>query len=106
MAPAVPPLHGFHDEVLQIEAPFSLGFTKPAGEHPFGHPSAFGTFGAGGSFGYADPEVEIGYGYVLNRMGTYFEDPRDIALRAALYRSIGQPPRALSSEGGRTREVA
>jgi CubicO group peptidase (beta-lactamase class C family) len=92
MAPAVPARDGFYDECVKIDAPFSLGFAKPAGKHPFGHPGAFGTFGAGGSFGYADPQVGIGYAYVLNRMDTYFEDPRDIALRAAMYRSIGETP--------------
>ncbi|MGZ6143935.1 MAG: serine hydrolase [Myxococcales bacterium] len=91
MAPPVPARHGFFDEVLKIDASFSLGFAKPVGKQLFGHPGAFGTFGAGGSFGYADPEAGTGYGYVMNRMDTYFEDPRDIALRNALYRSIGQP---------------
>jgi CubicO group peptidase (beta-lactamase class C family) len=47
--------------------------------------------GAGGSFGFADPKAGIGYGYVLNRMDTYFIDPRAMALRSALYRSIGEP---------------
>jgi CubicO group peptidase (beta-lactamase class C family) len=47
--------------------------------------------GAGGSFGFADPEARIGYGYVLNRTGTYLIDPRDLALRTATYCSIGEP---------------
>jgi len=46
--------------------------------------------GFGGSFGFADPEAKIGYGYVLNRQDTYFTDPRDVALRTAMYRSIGE----------------
>jgi CubicO group peptidase (beta-lactamase class C family) len=91
MAPAVPPLHGFRDEALKIEAKFSLGFSKPDEENPFGHPGSFGTPGSGGSFGYADPEAQIGYGYVMNRTDTYLVDPRDKAIRAALYRSIGVP---------------
>jgi hypothetical protein len=44
--------------------------------------------GFGGSFGFADPVSGIGYAYVLNRMDTYFVDPRDLALRNAMYRSI------------------
>ncbi|UCD72688.1 MAG: beta-lactamase family protein [Candidatus Bathyarchaeota archaeon] len=91
MAPAVPPLHGFHDEVLKVEAQFSLGFAKPTAENPFGHPSSFGAPGSGGSFGFADPEAQIGYGYVPNRMDSYLMDPRDQALRRAMYRSIGEP---------------
>lgn len=89
-APAVPPLHGFYDECLKVEVPFSLGFAKPVLQHPFGPPSAFGAPGAGRSFGFADPQAGIGYGYVLNRMGTDMEDPRDSALRAAMYRAIGE----------------
>jgi len=51
----------------------------------FGHPGAFGAPGAGGSMGYADPRVGIGYGYVTSRMGLHLQgDPRDRALRAAL----------------------
>jgi CubicO group peptidase (beta-lactamase class C family) len=92
MAPAVPPLHGFYDECLKVEAPFSLGFAKPAGKQPFGYPGAFGAPGAGGSFGYADPQAGIGYAYVMNRMGPSMVDPRDVALRTAMYRSIGETP--------------
>jgi CubicO group peptidase (beta-lactamase class C family) len=84
MAPPVPPLKGFPKHSPQ----FSLGFFKPSPENPFGHPSAFGAPGTGGSFGFADPKAKIGYGYVLNGMGTYITDPRDIALRKAMYRSI------------------
>jgi CubicO group peptidase (beta-lactamase class C family) len=90
MAPPVAPVHGFRDGALKVEIPFSLGFIKPDPKNPFGHPSSFGAPGFGGSFGFADPEAKIGYGYVLNRQGTYFMDPRDIALRNAMYRSIGE----------------
>ncbi len=90
MAPPVAPVHGFRDEALKIDARFSLGFVKPGPENPFGPPSSFGMPGAGGSFGFADPESKIGYGYVLNRMDTHFVDPRDVALRHAMYRSIGE----------------
>jgi hypothetical protein len=42
--------------------------------------------------GFADPQARVGYAYVLNRMGTYLEDPRELALRAAMYQSIGETP--------------
>lgn len=90
MAPPVVPVHGFHDEVLKVDIRFSLGFAKPDPKNPFGHPSSFGMAGSGGSFGFADPEAKIGYGYVPNRMNRYLEDPRDLALRTAMYRSIGE----------------
>jgi CubicO group peptidase (beta-lactamase class C family) len=91
MAPPVPPVHGFRDECMRVEVPFSLGFSKPGRENPFAHPSSFGAPGTGGSFGYADPHANIGYAYVPNRMGAYLEDPREVALRRAMYRSIGEP---------------
>jgi CubicO group peptidase (beta-lactamase class C family) len=89
MAPPVAPLKGFRDGALKVPVPFSLGFAKPNPTNPFGSPGSFGHPGSGGSFGFADPELEIGYGYVLNGMGTYLTDPRDLALRTAMYRSVG-----------------
>jgi CubicO group peptidase (beta-lactamase class C family) len=92
MAPAIPPRHGFEDVCLKREWQLSLGFAKPSSGFPYAHPSAFGTPGAGGSFGFADPQHEIGYAYVLNQGGAVQGgDPRDVALREALYWSIGCP---------------
>ncbi len=90
MAPPVPPTHGFHDEVMKVDIRFSLGFAKPGPKDPFGHPGSFGMPGSGGSFGFADPEARIGYGYVPNRMNRYLTDPRDLALRTAMYLSNGE----------------
>jgi CubicO group peptidase (beta-lactamase class C family) len=90
MAPPLASVQGFRDGALKVDTRFSLGFTKPDPKNPFGHPGSFGHPGFGGSFGFADPQAEIGYGYVLNRQGTYFDDPRDHALRNAMYRSIGE----------------
>jgi len=90
MAPAVPPVHGFRDACLKVEIQFSLGFAKPGSRNPFAHPSAFGSPGTGGSLGFADPHAQVGYGYIPNQMGTHLEDPREAALRRAMYRSIGE----------------
>lgn len=85
-APAVPPTRGFYDECMKGEARFSLGFMKPCPSWPFGSEASFGVPGAGGSLGFADPEVGVGYAYVTNRMGTTItSDPRDAALRHALH---------------------
>jgi CubicO group peptidase (beta-lactamase class C family) len=66
---------------------------KPSPAWPFGSPSSFGAPGAGGSFGFADPEAGLGYGYVTNRMGTRLTgDPRDVALRAALSSALNDRP--------------
>ena len=54
---------------------------------------AFGTPGAGGSFGFADPETGVGYCYAPNRLGFGLIDPRETALRDALYRRVlGERP--------------
>lgn len=89
-APAVPPSGGPRDMSLKVDVAYSLGFTKSIAGMEYGHPSAFGTPGAGGSMGYADPELRLGYGYVMNRMGAGIDpDPRDVALRQALATAIG-----------------
>ncbi len=97
-APAVAPSRGFFDECLKGEVQFSLGFMKPSPAWPFGSASAFGSPGAGGALGYADPIAGIGYGYVTSRMGTSLTgDPRDVALRNALDTALD----ASSREPGR-----
>jgi CubicO group peptidase (beta-lactamase class C family) len=89
-APATPSAHGFYDECMKGEMQYALGFFKPGPTLPFGRAGSFGAPGAGGSMGFADPQAGIGYGYVTNRMGTSLPlDPRDVALRDALYRVVG-----------------
>lgn len=86
IAPAIPPTSGFFDECIRGEAQFSLGFMKNCSGFPFGNPGSFGHPGAGGSLGFADPQAQIGYGYIPNRKGvTMGGDPRDVAIREALY---------------------
>jgi CubicO group peptidase (beta-lactamase class C family) len=87
---AIPPTQGFHDECMKSDdVQFSLGFMKSTREWPFGGPSSYGAPGAGGSIGFADPEAGVGYAYVTSQMGTALTgDPRDVALRDALYAAI------------------
>jgi CubicO group peptidase (beta-lactamase class C family) len=88
-APAVPPARGFHDECLRADVQFSLGFMKPSPAWRFGSASSFGSPGSGGSLGFADPTAGIGYAYVTSQMGTRLTgDPRDVALRDALYTTL------------------
>src|SRR4026209_1538983 len=90
-APAIPPTHGFHDECLKGEVQFSLGFMKPSRGWRFGSAPSFGSPGSGGSLGFADPAAGVGYGYVTSQMGTTFTgDPRDVALREALYVALAK----------------
>jgi CubicO group peptidase (beta-lactamase class C family) len=101
-APAVPPARGFYDECLKARGvQFSLGFMKSTPAMPFGRPGSFGSPGAGGAMGFADPTSGVGYGYVTCQMGTRLSgDPRDVALRTALYGAIaassGSPGRAVA----------
>jgi CubicO group peptidase (beta-lactamase class C family) len=90
-APAVPPTCGFYDECLKGEVRFSLGFMKPCENWRFGGPRSFGSPGTGGALGFADPDAGIGYAYVTSRMGmTFTGDPRDLALRDALYTALSK----------------
>ena len=76
--------------MLGQQTRYSAGFLRPCQDCRFGSSErAFGAPGAGGSFGFADPDEQIGYAYVMNRMGYYlFDDPREKTLRDALYASI------------------
>jgi CubicO group peptidase (beta-lactamase class C family) len=59
---------------------------KPGPVRRFGSERSFGSPGSGGSLGFADPEGGIGYAYVTSQMGTTLTgDPRDLALRNAVY---------------------
>jgi hypothetical protein len=91
-APATPPTLGFYDECMKTEGvQFSLGFMKPSAIWPFGGPRSFGSPGAGGALGFADPDVAVGYAYVTSRMGVSLTgDPRDVALRDALRTALAR----------------
>jgi CubicO group peptidase (beta-lactamase class C family) len=96
-APAIPPTHGFYDECMKVDGVrFSLGFVKPSRTWPFGSSRSFGSPGAGGAMGFADPISGVGYGYVTSQMGTRLTgDPRDVALRDALYSAIASSSEAM-----------
>lgn len=91
--PPIPATHGFYDECMMGDVRFSLGFMKPSPSWPFGNEGSFGAPGSGGSLGFADPKAGIGYAYVTSQMGTTLTgDPRDVALRNAVYSIIPPEP--------------
>jgi CubicO group peptidase (beta-lactamase class C family) len=91
MGPAIAPTHGFYDEVMKMDGmQLSLGFMKPSPKAPFANPSAFGMPGFGGCIGFADPDAGVGFAYVPNLTDFYLMDPRQNALRSAMFRSIGE----------------
>ena len=93
---APPVMAGARDVVLGVPSYFSLGFLRPGPEVAFGSsPRAFGAPGAGGSFAFADPDAHLGYAYVMNKLDFYLtDDPREQALREAIYRAIARVPAA------------
>jgi CubicO group peptidase (beta-lactamase class C family) len=99
MLTASPRADGSRDEVMGVPSFFSLGFLRPGPEVSFGSSQrAFGTPGAGGSFAFADPDARLGYAYVMNKTDYYmFDDPREKALRDAVYRAIRRLERVARS---------
>ena len=93
-SPPRPPTRSKRDLVLFVPAAYSLGFIRPTDGFTFGRgPRSFGHPGAGGSFGFADPEAEVGFAYAPNRLGNHLrDDPREKALREALYRCLDRAP--------------
>jgi len=93
---APPPTTIAKDEVLGVPSYFALGYLRPVPGFAFASSArAFGTPGAGGSFGFTDPDARLGYAYVMNKMGYYLnDDPREKALRDAVYRALRIAARA------------
>jgi CubicO group peptidase (beta-lactamase class C family) len=88
--PALLPSLGAADAVFRIDMAYSHGFCKPFPFFPFSTSTrAYGTPGAGGSQGFADPETELGFAYVPNSLllGA-IDDKRGAALRQAIYSCV------------------
>ena len=91
IAPATLPQRGSRDAILKIDTRYGFGFSRPSRAMQFGFgPAAFGCPGAGGCFGMADPDQQLGFAYVSNKMGfRLFDDAREKAVRDACYRCLG-----------------
>lgn len=77
------------DAVLVFPSQFGMGFMLDGTLTPMFGPRSFGHAGAGGSLGYADPDANIGYGYVMNQMASGIAgDPRTINLTEAVRASL------------------
>lgn len=77
------------DLVLGRPSRFGLGFQLTQPERPLGpNRGSFGHFGAGGSVGFADPDVGLAFGYAMNRSGPRWQNPRNRALIDAVYASL------------------
>lgn len=76
--------------LMDLDIQFGLGFMLRSDFLALGGPRSFGHFGAGGSVGWADPDAELTFGYVMNRMDMGFTgDTRSINLVNACYDAAG-----------------
>jgi CubicO group peptidase (beta-lactamase class C family) len=75
--------------VLGEEVTFGLGFKPTTPRRPFGpNPSAFGHFGTGGAVGFADPDANVAFGYVMNHIIPRWQSRRNRSLVDAVYRCL------------------
>jgi CubicO group peptidase (beta-lactamase class C family) len=82
--------HGPNIVLMNLDLQFGLGFIVPSTIVQLGGPHSFGHFGAGGSAGWADPDAELAFGYVMNRMDMGLAgDRRCYSLINACYETLG-----------------
>jgi len=79
-----------HDVVLDRPSRFGLGFQLTQPGRPLGpNERGFGHFGAGGSLGFADPDVGLAFAYTTSQgEGPRWQNPRNRGLIDALYASL------------------
>jgi CubicO group peptidase (beta-lactamase class C family) len=80
------------DHVLMgMDLQYGLGFNLPNEMLKMGGHRSFGHYGAGGSVGFADPDAELGFGYVMNKMLMGLTgDPRTATLIDATYEALSR----------------
>ncbi|MEY4174076.1 MAG: hypothetical protein RI900_1241 [Actinomycetota bacterium] len=72
--------------VLGEDVAFGLGFVPTSERRPLGpNPRSFGHFGTGGALGFADPQADVAFGYVMNHVIPRWQSTRNRALVDALY---------------------
>ena len=74
---------------MPLEQEIGLGFWRAGPAALFGGEGSFGHGGAGGSYGFADPEHGLAVGYVMNKMARDLVDRRPHRLIPAVYEAIG-----------------
>ncbi|HEY1651352.1 MAG TPA: serine hydrolase domain-containing protein [Acidimicrobiales bacterium] len=77
-----------------LEQKIGLGFWRSSPVTLFGGQGSFGHGGAGGSYGFADPDNGLAVGYVMNKMAMEFTgDSRSHGLIEAVYEATGATPK-------------
>ena len=75
---------------MPLEQKIGLGFWRASPAATWGARGSFGHGGAGGSYGFADPEHGLAVGYVMNKMAeAVLIDPRSAGIITAVYGAIG-----------------
>jgi CubicO group peptidase (beta-lactamase class C family) len=75
--------------LMDLDIQYGLGFNLPGSIIKLGGPRSFGHYGAGGSVGFADPDAQVGFGYVMNKMFMGLTgDPRTMTLIDATYAAL------------------
>jgi CubicO group peptidase (beta-lactamase class C family) len=78
---------------MPMSEKIGLGYWVASPEALYGGEGAFGHSGAGGSYGFTDPERKLAVGYVMNKMSLELLDPRPHAIIASIYQAIGAEPK-------------
>ena len=81
------------DPVLQKPSGWSQGFVKEETVLYSPNAASFGHPGAGGAFGWADPDHAMAMAYVTNQMDWRMRSPRALALAHATYAALDAPQR-------------
>ncbi len=85
----VPRTSGPNRTLMGLDIQFGLGFMVRSAYVDLGGARGFGHFGAGGSVGWADPDEQLAFGYVMNRLDLGVTgDSRSGSLIQAVYRAI------------------
>jgi CubicO group peptidase (beta-lactamase class C family) len=78
------------DRVLGRDSRFGVGFQLTMPGRLLGRSEgSFGHYGYGGALGFADPEADVAFGYLMNRPGDRWQTPRTQRLVDAVYASLG-----------------
>jgi CubicO group peptidase (beta-lactamase class C family) len=86
---AVQQTEGPNTVLLDLDVQFGLGFMVRSSLLGFGGSNGFGHFGAGGSVGWADPDAELAFAYVMNRMDLGLAgDTRSFSLIQSCYEAV------------------
>ena len=73
-----------------LKQKIGLGFWRASPAATWGGAGSFGHGGAGGSYGFADPEHQLAIGYVMNKMAEgVVVDPRSSGIIKATYTALG-----------------